>query len=75
MAEFGTKVERMTPDSMKKSTAPDRTWPSTSDWEPSWSAGNTCRSKRPLVSALMRSAASVRRRCSGCVAGVVCAMR
>src|SRR6266436_3782926 len=65
----GTSVERMSPESVKKSIAPERSWLSMSVSEPSWLLGNTWISTRPLVSALMRSIASTARMVSGCVTG------
>src|SRR4029077_18868588 len=56
-----TSVDRIRPDSVKNSTPPERTWLSMSVSEPSWLLGKTCRSKRPLVSALIAAAISVAR--------------
>ena len=52
---------------MKNSTAPLRSWLSTSVSLPSWLFGKSWISSRPPVSALMRSAASCMRTFSGCV--------
>jgi hypothetical protein len=65
----GTKVERIRPERVKKSTAPERIWPSVSVSEPSWLEGKICSSKRPLVSSLILAAASCARMFIGCVVG------
>src|SRR5882724_1702157 len=65
----GTRVERIRPDSVKNSIAPERSWLSMSVSEPSWLFGNTWISTRPLVCCLIRSMASVVRTFSGCVTG------
>ena len=61
----GTKVERIRPDRVKKSTAPERIWPSVSVSEPSWLEGKICSSKRPPVSSLILFAASCARTLRG----------
>lgn len=66
---FGTSVERISGDSVKNSTPPDLTWLSMSVSEPSWLFGKIWISTRPLVSCLIRSAASFARRFIGCVTG------
>jgi len=65
----GTRVDRIGPERVKNSSAPERSCDSESVSEPSWLLGNTWISSRPPELALMRSAASFRRTESGCVAG------
>ena len=65
----GTSVDRIRPDRVKNSTPPERSWLSMSVSEPSWLFGKIWISTRPLVSALIASAASLARTFSGCVAG------
>src|SRR5438270_7839621 len=67
--ETGTSVERIRPDSVKNSVAPERNWLSISVSEPSWLFGKIWISTRPLVSCLMRSIASTARTLSGCAVG------
>ena len=50
----GTSVDRISPDSVKNSTPPERIWLSVSVSEPSWLDGKICRSKRPPVSCFDR---------------------
>jgi len=69
----GTSVDRIRPDSVNISTAPERSWLSTSVSEPSWLLGNTWISRRPPVASLMRFDASVIRTFSGWVAGTLLA--
>src|SRR5450432_3950812 len=69
----GTSVCRISPDSGKKSIAPERTCDSMSVSPPSWLLGNTWMSTRPLVSALIFSAASLTRIVLGCVTGMLLA--
>ena len=57
----GTSVARIRPDSVKNSMPPERIWLSMSVSEPSWLFGKICRSKRPLVSALIAAAISLAR--------------
>src|SRR3954471_6126887 len=65
----GTSVERISPDSVKNSIAPERNWLNMSVSEPSWLLGKIWISTRPLVSCLMRSIASTARTLSGCAVG------
>ena len=65
----GTSVARISPDSVKNSTPPERIWLSMSVSEPSWLFGKICRSNLPLVSALIAAAISLARTLSGCVSG------
>ena len=69
MAASGTSVDRISPDSVKNSSAPERTWLSMSVSLPSWLLGKSWISSRPPVAALILSAASALRVFSGCVAG------
>ena len=64
-----TSVDRISPDKVKNSTPPERTWLSVSVSEPSWLDGKICRSKRPLVSCLIAAAISRARTFIGCVSG------
>src|SRR6266702_370402 len=66
---IGTSVDRMTVDRLKNSTAPERSWDSTSVSPPSWLFGNSSISSAPLLSFLMRSNACCRRMFSGWVSG------
>ena len=66
---FGTSVDRISGDSVKNSTPPERTWFSMSVSEPSWLFGKIWMTTRPLVSALIFSIASVARRFIGCETG------
>src|SRR6266436_7892672 len=66
---IGTSVDRMTLDRLKNSTAPERSWDSTSVSPPSWLFANSSISSTPLLSRLMRSKACCRRTFSGCVNG------
>src|SRR5882672_114034 len=63
----------MTLDRLKNSTAPERSWDSTSVSPPSWLFANSSISSAPLLSRLMRSEASRRRMFSGCVNGTLVA--
>lgn len=65
----GTRVERIRPERVKNSSAPERSWLSMSVSEPSWLLGNTWISTLPPVFSLIRVAASVVRMVSGCVTG------
>ncbi len=65
----GTSVARISPDSVKNSTPPERIWESVSVSEPSWLDGKICRSNAPLVSCLMAAAISRARIFIGCVSG------
>ena len=65
----GTSVDRIRPDSVKKSTPPERSWLSMSVSAPSWLFGKICMSKRPLVSVLIAAAISLARTFIGCVTG------
>src|SRR5256714_13527912 len=65
----GTSVERISPESVKNSIAPERSWLSMSVSEPSWLLGKIWISTRPFVSCLMRSIASTARTLSGCAVG------
>src|SRR4051794_37575628 len=67
--ETGSSVERIRPDRVKNSIAPERSWLSMSVSEPSWLLGKIWISTRPLVSCLMRSIASTARTLSGCAVG------
>ena len=58
MAASGTRVDRISPDRVKNSMAPERTWLSMSVSVPSWLFGNREMSSAPPVAALMRAAAS-----------------
>ena len=58
MEAAGTSVDRISPDSVKNSTPPERSWLSVSVSEPSWLEGKIWRSRRPLVSFLIASAIS-----------------
>jgi hypothetical protein len=69
MDAAGTRVARIKPDSVKNSTPPERIWLSMSVSEPSWLLGKICRSKRPLVSALIAAAISFARWFIGCPSG------
>src|SRR2546423_13278125 len=69
MEAAGTRVDRMSPDRVKNSIAPERSWLSMSVSEPSWLLGKIWISTRPLVSCLMRSIASTARTLSGCAVG------
>ena len=69
MLAGGTSVDRIRPDMVKNSTAPERSWLSTSVSEPSWLFGNTLISTRPSVACLTRAAASMERTFSGWIAG------
>ena len=64
-----TSVDRISPDKVKNSTPPERTWLSVSVSEPSWLDGKICRSKRPSVSCLIAAAISRARTFIGCVSG------
>ena len=64
-----TSVDRISPDKVKNSTPPERTWLSVSVSEPSWLDGKICRSKRPPVSCLIAAAISRARTFIGCVSG------
>ncbi len=66
---LGTSVERISGDSVKNSTPPERTWLSMSVSEPSWLFGKIWMTTRPLVSALIFSTASLARWFIGCVSG------
>src|SRR5690348_7224767 len=57
----GTSVDKISPDKVKNSMPPERTWLNMSVSEPSWLLGKICRSKRPLVSALIAAAISLAR--------------
>src|SRR5580704_1316214 len=65
----GTSVDKMSPDSVKNSTPPERIWLSVSVSDPSWLDGKICISKRPPVCSLI--AAAIARACTfiGCVSG------
>ena len=65
----GTSVDRISPDSVKNSIAPERTWLSMSVSDPSWFDGKIWKTTRPLVSFSILSANSFARRFIGCVAG------
>src|SRR6478609_3475693 len=65
----GTSVDRIRPDRVMKSIAPERTCDSMSVSEPSWLFGWICRSTRPLVSLRIASAAWVARTLRGWMAG------
>ena len=69
MLAAGTSVDRISPDRVKNSTAPERSWLSMSVSDPNWLLGNTLISTRPPVPSLMRAAASSARVFSGCDAG------
>ena len=69
MEAAGTSVERIRPDSVKNSTAPERTWLSVSVSEPSWLDGKMLISTRPFVSDLIASAISRARIFIGCMTG------
>src|SRR5215469_17296515 len=69
----GTRVDRISPESVKNSIAPERNWLSMSVSEPSWLLGKISISTRPLVCALMRSIASLARTLSGWVVGTLLA--
>jgi hypothetical protein len=69
MDAAGTRVARISPDSVKNSTPPDLIWLSMSVSEPSWLFGKICRSNRPLVSALIVAAISLARAFKGCPSG------
>ncbi len=71
MLAGGTTVARIRPESVKNSSAPERTWLSMSVSEPSWLLGKTLISSRPLVALRMRSAASWARTLRGWVIGVL----
>ena len=73
MAASGTSVDRIRPESVKNSTAPERTWPSTSVSAPSWLLGNSPISSAPFDSALMRSKAPWSRTFNGWLAGTLVA--
>jgi hypothetical protein len=66
---FGTNVDRISGESMKKSTPPERSWLRTSVSAPSWLCGNTVISIRPSLCSLMRSFASCTRMFDGWVRG------
>src|ERR1700746_1877625 len=65
----GTSVDRIRPDNVKNSMPPERIWLSISVSDPSWLFGKICRSKRPLVSALIAAAISLARVLSGWLSG------
>ena len=69
MEAFGTSVERIRPERVKNSTAPERTWLSTSVSEPSWLLGKIWISTLPPVSSLTFATASCARWFIGCVTG------
>ena len=66
---LGTKVDRISGESMKKSTPPPRSWLRTSVSAPSWLCGKTVISILPSLSSLIRSFASSTRTFDGCVSG------
>src|SRR5919202_135089 len=66
---FGTSVERISGESVKNSSAPERSWLSMSVSPPSWLFGNTWMSTLPPVSLRIASIASIVRIFSGCVIG------
>ena len=68
-AACGTSEARISPDSVKNSMPPERSWLSMSVSDPSWLAGNTWISSLPLLSAFTRSAISRLRTFSGCAGG------
>ena len=65
----GTSVDRISPDNVKKSIAPERTCDSMSVSEPSWLFGNTWMSTRPPESFKIACAALWARTFNGCTAG------
>ncbi len=65
MPAAGTSVDSTELAWLKNSMPPLRTWDSRSVSEPSWLAGNSRISSRPLVAALMRSIASWARLLTG----------
>jgi hypothetical protein len=69
MEAAGTRVERISPESVKNSIPPERSWLSMSVSEPSWFEGKIWISTRPPVSALIASAISRARVFMGCVSG------
>ena len=69
MLAGGTSVARISPDRVKNSMPPERTWLSMSVSEPSWLDGKMVISTRPSVSALTASAISRARVFMGCVIG------
>jgi hypothetical protein len=71
MAATGTRVDRIRPERLNISTAPDRSWLSVSVSEPSWLLGNTLISTRPEVASFTRAAAAVERTCTGWLVAVL----
>ena len=69
MDAAGTSVDRISPESVKNSTPPERIWFNVSVSEPNWLDGKICRSRRPSVSALMAAAISRARTFIGWVSG------
>src|SRR5690606_41606531 len=69
MAAAGTRVERIRPDKVKNSTAPERSWFRVSVSEPSWLMGNTCSVNAPSVSSAIFLAISFAGRFMGCDGG------
>ncbi len=66
---LATSVDRMSGDSVKNSTPPDRTWLSMSVSAPSWLFGNIWIATRPSVSSRILSMASCARTFIGCEIG------
>ncbi|MNR61044.1 hypothetical protein D3C85_1826730 [compost metagenome] len=66
---LATSVERISGESVKNSTPPERTWLSMSVSEPSWLFGKIWMSTRPLVSSLIFATASLARTFIGCATG------
>ncbi|MNL60985.1 hypothetical protein D3C87_1848500 [compost metagenome] len=66
---LATRVERISGESVKNSTPPERTWLSMSVSEPSWLFGKIWMSTRPLVSSLILATASLARTFIGCATG------
>ena len=67
--DAGTSVDRISPDKVKNSIPPERTWLSMSVSEPSWLLGKISIATRPLLSLRMASAISLARAFIGCVTG------
>ena len=66
---LATSVDRISGESVKNSTPPERTWLSMSVSEPSWLFGKIWMSTRPLVSSLILATASLARAFIGCATG------
>ena len=66
---LGTSVDRISGDSVKNSTPPERTWLSMSVSAPSWLLGNIWMATRPPVSSRILSTASCARTFIGCASG------